>query len=42
VKNHDFTPLILVDVDGVHLKEDAKIKYAVQVRMAVKCGDFRV
>jgi hypothetical protein len=29
-------------VDGVHLNEDALIKYAAQVRMAVKCDDFRV
>ena len=29
-------------VDGVHLNEDAMIKYAAQVRMAVKCDDFRV
>jgi hypothetical protein len=28
--------------DGVHLNEDALIKYAAQVRMAVKCDDFRV
>jgi hypothetical protein len=29
-------------VDGIHLNEDAIIKYAAQVRMAVKCDDFRV
>jgi hypothetical protein len=29
-------------VNGVHLNEDALIKYAAQVRMAVKCDDFRV
>jgi hypothetical protein len=29
-------------VDGVHLNEDAMIKYAAQVRMAVKCEDFKV
>jgi hypothetical protein len=29
-------------VDGVHLNEDAIIKYPAQVRMAVKCDDFRV
>ena len=29
-------------VDGVHLNEDAVIKYAAQVRMAVKCDDLRV
>lgn len=28
--------------DAVHLNEDAMIKYAVQVRMAGKCDDFRV
>jgi hypothetical protein len=29
-------------VDRVHLNEDAMIKYAAQMRMAVKCDDFRV
>jgi Rad3-related DNA helicase len=29
-------------VDEVHLNEDAMIKYAAQVRMTVKCDDFRV
>jgi hypothetical protein len=29
-------------VDRVHLNEDAMIKYAAQLRMAVKCDDFRV
>ena len=29
-------------VDGAHLNEDAMIKYAAQVRMTVKCDDFRV
>jgi hypothetical protein len=29
-------------VDGVHLNEDAMIKYTAQVRMAVKCEDFKV
>jgi uridine kinase len=29
-------------VDGIHLNEDAMIKYAAQVRMAVKCDNFRV
>jgi hypothetical protein len=33
---------VAVLVDGVHLNEDALIKYAAQVRMAVKCDDFRV
>ena len=34
--------LVFILVDGARINEDAMIKYAAQVRMAVKCEDFRV
>ena len=34
--------LVFILVDGARINEDAMIKYAAQVRMAVKCDDFRV